>query len=83
VLHVDNEQSPYILTKPLHPSQKLVSQDINGTTISIDVVLNIELEARLLNYGHHIVVLSPHTLRSRIKRSPRLSLANYTMSDAD
>lgn len=77
VLHIDNAQSPYVLTKPLHPTQKLVAQDESGITISIDVVLNIELEARILNYGSHIVVISPHSLRNRIKRSLQLSLANY------
>lgn len=81
VLHIDNDQAPYVLTKPLHPSQQLLSQETDGITISIDVVLNIELEARLLNYGQHIVVLSPHSLRCRIKRSLRLALANYMMGE--
>lgn len=81
VLHVDNDQSPYVLTKPLHSSQKLVSQDVDGITISIDVVLNIELEARILSYGQHIVVVSPNRLRNRIKRSLQLSLANYLLKE--
>ena len=79
ILRVDNEQAPYVLTKPLHPTQQLVSQDINGVTVSIDVVLNIELEARILNYGQHMVVLSPYSLRDRIKRSLQMSLMNYKM----
>jgi len=81
VLRVDNDQAPYVLTKPLHPSQRLVSRDEGGITISLDVVHNIELEARILNYGQHITVLSPHRLRSRIKRTLQLSLANYLLHD--
>jgi len=78
VLHVDNEQAPYVLTKPLHHSQQLISQDTNGITVSIDVVLNIELEARILTYGHHLTVISPNSLRRNIKRTLQLALAKYT-----
>lgn len=77
VLHIDADQAPYVLTKPLHPTQQLLSQDDQGITISIDVVLNLELQARILNFGHHVVVLSPHSLRCYIKRSLQLALANY------
>jgi len=82
-LRVDNEQAPYVMTKPLHPSQRLVTQDINGIVISLDVVHNIELEARILNYGQHITVLSPPPLRRHIKRTLKLALANYQLHDDD
>jgi predicted DNA-binding transcriptional regulator YafY len=80
ILHIDNDQAPYVLTKPLHPTQQLLSQDLHGITVSIDVVHNIELEARILTFGHHIIVKSPHSLRDRIKRSIQLSLDNYLMN---
>jgi len=82
VLRVDGDQAPYVLTKPLHPSQQLLSRhDDGGITVSIDVVHNIELEARILNFGHHVTVLSPSRLRTRIRRSLQLALTNYQQED--
>lgn len=46
---------------PLHHSQK-----IDDKTVSIQVIINPELENKLLSYGEHVEVLSPDSLRLRI-----------------
>ena len=58
--------APYILTKPLHPSQKILKEESNGTIFSISVTWNFELEREILGFGESIVVLSPKRLRNKI-----------------
>lgn len=73
VLEFDNAHAPYVVTKPIHQSQQLVSQSEKGTIFRIDVVLNYELEREILGFGDSVKVLSPRFLVSRIKK--RLSVA--------
>ena len=56
---------PYVLSKPLHPSQKTKDRD-NGI-IEITVKPNRELEALLLGYGDDVEVLQPEHLRREIQ----------------
>ena len=55
---------PYVLSKPLHPSQKI--KDKGQGLIEITVIPNQELEALLLWYGNDVEVLQPTELRQRI-----------------
>lgn len=71
-------QVPYIRTKPLHSSQKEVGCLADGSILfSIDVIVNKELEQRLLSYGDCLTVLSPPSLVERIKLSIANSCRNY------
>lgn len=51
----------HLSSLPLHHSQK-----IDDRTISIQVIINPELENKLLSYGEHVEVLSPDSLREKI-----------------
>lgn len=54
------EQSDYILTKPLHPSQRLLRRHKDGScVVEIVVVVNVELYSVLLSYGSGVKVMSP------------------------
>ncbi|MBS1661616.1 MAG: WYL domain-containing protein [Bacteroidetes bacterium] len=66
-LHIDKDNAPYVLTKPLHRSQKVLDEDATGITIRIDVVLNFELEREILGFGESMKVLGPRHLVSKIK----------------
>ena len=56
----NREQSQYIITKPLHTSQKLLARNGDGScTFQIEVVQNIELFSVLMSYGPGLRVLSP------------------------
>lgn len=68
-LFIDRRNAPYILTKPLHSSQKLIEKLKNGIEISIQVIPNYELEREILGYGDSICVLSPLSLRKRIEKT--------------
>jgi predicted DNA-binding transcriptional regulator YafY len=57
---------------PLHHSQK-----IDDRTVSIQVIVNPELENKLLSYGEHIEVLSPDSLRKKIEERLTRTIQQY------
>lgn len=77
VMKVDNAMYPYIVTKPLHSSQKILKDDGDGFLFSIDVVWNFELEREILGFGESIRVLSPRRMVSRITSRLKHTLVNY------
>lgn len=77
VLQVNASNAPYVLTKPIHSSQTVLKQDENGIIISIEVVLNFELEREIFGFGECMKVLSPRLLASRIKRRVEKMLELY------
>jgi predicted DNA-binding transcriptional regulator YafY len=58
--------SPYIKTKPIHPSQ-VEKQTNEGLSIRIKVIPNYELEQLILSFGEGVEVISPLHLRDKIK----------------
>ncbi len=73
--------APYIKTKPIHPSQKIVEELKGGTHFSIEVIPNFELERELLGFGDGIKIISPNNLRRQIKRKARLMYENYSLTE--
>jgi predicted DNA-binding transcriptional regulator YafY len=78
VLQIDASNAPYVLTKPIHPSQKVLKQDETGIIVSIEVVINFELEREILGFGECMKVLSPRLLASRIKRRIEKMMEQYS-----
>lgn len=66
-LWIDNYNAPYVLTKPLHKSQQLISQDRKGIEIELRLIMNFELERIILGFGDGIKVLAPLSLQRRIQ----------------
>lgn len=64
--------APYIRTKPIHPSQKIVEEVKGGTHFSIEVIPNFEMERELIGFGEGIKVLSPSNVIRQIKKRIRL-----------
>lgn len=74
----DAKQAPYIQTKPLHHSQKLVALHADGSAdFKIKVCLNFELEKVLLGFGDGIIVKSPRLLVKRLKERIDKCFKNY------
>ena len=71
---IDKQNAPYVKTKPFHLSQEIISDDEDGTTFSIQVVLNFELEREILGFGENIKIISPRLLVKNIQR--RIESAN-------
>jgi predicted DNA-binding transcriptional regulator YafY len=76
-LFVTSSLVPYIQTKPIHGSQKRVSQDDQGLVLSLMVIPNFELEQLILSHGEKMQVLSPEGFREKIKRRLDESLKQY------
>lgn len=77
---VDEQQAPYIRTKPLHHSQQEIGIDDDGSILfSINVIPNHELERDLLAFGDGLTVISPKNLRKLLRDRIRKSLKNYNL----
>lgn len=58
---------PYVLSKPLHSSQKIIKQTKDYLIVSIKVYESDELNMAILSYGSGVEVLSPKKYISYIK----------------
>ncbi|MBQ4802625.1 WYL domain-containing protein [Aquimarina sp. MMG015] len=74
---IDNRNAPYVITKPFHTSQQTISKDELGTTFTIKVQINFELERVILGFGDTIEVLEPERLRTRIHGKLKRALDKY------
>src|SRR5690606_37171403 len=81
VLFFRRDAAPYVLSKPIHGSQKVVSQSDEGTTISIEVIPNFELETVILSYGERVKVLEPADFCQKIKRRLEEALTEVCKDD--
>lgn len=59
LLKFPKNEYPYVETKPWHSSQRKVNEDDSAVTIELDVVINYELEQRILSWGDYIEVKKP------------------------
>lgn len=68
ILRFSPEQASYIKTKPIHGSQKTVTENETGLTISIEVIANYELESLILSFGERCEVLGPEEFKDKINK---------------
>lgn len=66
---------PYVLTKPLHKTQKVLSEE--ERIIQITVIPNKELESLVLQFGNDVEILSPQSLRNQIKGKIQEMIKKY------
>ncbi|WP_422858144.1 helix-turn-helix transcriptional regulator [Flagellimonas sp. S174] len=77
-LWIDKHNAPYVLTKPLHHSQRLIKEYEDGSIeITFLVKPNFELERLLLGFGESMEVLKPEKLRNRIAEKLRNAAEKY------
>ncbi len=77
LLKISHELFPYIETKPLHGSQKIKVKTNDYVLIEIEVIPNYELESLILSFGEGLEVISPETLRQKIKKRLNLQVEKY------
>lgn len=68
---------PYLASKPLHGSQKVLSRAEGGVTIRLDVKPNFELRSLLLSYGDELEVLAPMDLRGAMAEQAQAMARRY------
>lgn len=76
-LFATKQLAPYIKTKPLHGSQKTISETSDGYSFSIEVIPNYELEQLLLSFGEAITIKAPTDFKLKMKQRTQKSLENF------
>lgn len=77
-LWVDSSNAPYVLTKPLHTSQRLINENEDGSIIvHLYVIPNYEMERLLLGFGSCLEILRPESLRNRMKKILQDAISRY------
>ncbi len=74
---VDRHNAPYVITKPLHSSQRLIKRTEDGVIFNIFVQINFELERLILGFGDSIEILKPKRLRDRMKQKLEKAASFY------
>ncbi len=72
-----HESAPYVVHKPLHPSQRVYNEGDN-VIVKIKVIPNRELISQILAYGANAEVLSPPSFRQAIKNEIDLIAQHYS-----
>lgn len=75
VLRFEANRFPYVISKPLHTSQNIVSKEEH--TISIKVKPNNELRQLIFSFIPDVEVVSPSWLREEIKQKIEENLKKY------
>ena len=76
VLKFEPDRFPYVVSKPIHHSQKVLSEE--DCILQIEVRPNIELESVIFSYFPHVEVLAPASLREEFKEKIASNLKKYT-----
>lgn len=76
-IELDQEQVPYVRTKPIHGSQKGPTLINNIWIISIRVIPNYELIKMLLSFGDSIRIISPDNFRCMMISILKNALTKY------
>lgn len=63
----DESVAGYMLTKPLHSTQRIISKEA-GLHVEIECYLTPELEMTILSYAEKVMVIAPDELRKRVKK---------------
>ncbi|EEK15010.1 hypothetical protein CAPGI0001_1450 [Capnocytophaga gingivalis ATCC 33624] len=74
LIKLDEKTIPYVITKPLHPSQK-----IKGDELRLKVKQNPELISIILSFGMGMTVIEPRSLRDKIKNIIQDSVNQYNI----
>ena len=75
---VNKSNAPYVITKPFHNSQEKIEEHDDGSiTFKIKVHHSFELERLLLGFGESLEVISPRSLRRRMRYKFREAVKLY------
>ena len=77
LLKFPKDEYPYVATRPWHSSQHKVAEDGQSITVELDVVLNYELEQKILSWGDYVKVIGPQELSDKIRDRIQSSIRKY------
>jgi predicted DNA-binding transcriptional regulator YafY len=81
-LFVNHPHAPYVETKPLHHSQRVLERTANGIVVQLRVQHNYELEKEILGFGEGMIVLAPERLRVAIRQRLLAGLDAYAATES-
>ena len=75
----NTRQRPYLLSLPLHHSQKVLADNKNGLLMQIEIFCkgNNDFLGKILSYGDEVEVISPQYLKQEIKEKAKKMGAHY------
>lgn len=76
-LHFFDKTAKYMESKPLHGSQKSKWLDNDTLQITLDIIINYELERLILSYADSVKVISPKSFSQLIKKRLNNALKLY------
>lgn len=91
IFWVSDYSKDYIITKPIHESQKHLKSNAldaltekypnlkNGAIFSIDCIPNYELIRELCSFGKELIVLEPSSIKDEIFKRISLMLEEYSL----
>lgn len=77
VLHFKGKTGHYIETKPLHGSQESKWIDETTLEVTLDIIINYELENLILSYADSVTLIKPLDLAETIKNRLKEALKQY------
>lgn len=77
-LEADNTLVPYLITKPLHNSQVLVSQNHKTSLLTLQIIPNYEFYAIVSSHLPRLIVIKPLSVRRKMEDLVREAYAKYT-----
>lgn len=77
VLHFEGRTGNYMETKPLHGSQKSKWIDDNTFEVTLQIIINYELERLILSYADCVTVIKPNILAASVKIRLQEALSQY------
>ena len=72
----------FVLTKPIHLSQRIMEKNDEYAVISINVKPNYELDSKILSFGSNMEVLSPEAYRIHLSEKIQTMNQRY-LNDAE
>jgi predicted DNA-binding transcriptional regulator YafY len=77
LMKIDPVRAPYVLTKPLHGSQKNGKLEATGLEISLELIPNNEFYQQILSFGDQLVILEPEDIRLKVREILQRALDKY------
>jgi len=76
-IEISERLSHYLISQPIHHSQKVEILPESRHLIKINVLITIELITTIMSYGEDAIVIKPNHLREGVKAALTNALKNY------
>ena len=77
IFRIDHRNAQYLMTKPIHASQKQIEWGSNGVIFELTLKINFETERLFLGFGKDVEIIQPQKFREQIAKNLRTAAENY------